>query len=73
MGMMERYMEGMNSMMGGGMGVLGGTMGVMLVVAAFLVFVWVLGLTAIVGLGVWGVRRLSASVGQAPGNSNLLR
>jgi hypothetical protein len=64
MGMIERCMEGTNSMMGGGMGVPGGTVGVMLVVAAFLVFVWVLGLAAIGGLAVWGVRRLSARAGR---------
>lgn len=45
----------------GGMGMAGGGgMGVMLLIAAFLVFVWLVGLAAIVGLGIWGVRRLSA-------------
>lgn len=59
MGMMERCMEA-----GGGMGMAGGGMGVMLLIAAFVVFVWVLGLAAIVGLGIWGVRRLSTSAGR---------
>jgi hypothetical protein len=54
--MMEQCMEAM-----GGMGMAGGGMGVMLLIAAFVVFVWVLGLAAIVGLGIWGVRRLSTS------------
>jgi len=54
MGMMERCMEAMG---GGMMG--GGAMGVMLVVAAFLLFVWVLGLVALGTLGVWGVRKIS--------------
>lgn len=59
MGMMEQCMEGI-----GGMGMTGGGgMGVMLVIAAFLVFVWVLGLAAVVGFGIWGVRRLSARRG----------
>lgn len=59
MGIMERCMEAM-----GGMGMDGGGgMGVMLLIAAFLVFVWLLGLAAIVGLGIWGVRRLSARTG----------
>ncbi len=48
--------------MGGGFGMAGGgAMAVMLLVAASLVFVWILGLAAIVGLGIWGVRRLSTS------------
>lgn len=60
MGMMERCMEAV-----GGMGMAGGgSMGVMLLVAAFVFFVWVLGLAAIVGLGIWGVRRLSTSAGR---------
>ncbi len=54
MEMMERCMEAMG---GGMMG--GGAMGVMLMVAAFLLFVWVLGLAALGALGVWGFRRLS--------------
>lgn len=60
MGMMERCMEGIGSMGVAG----GGGMGVMLLIAAFLVFVWVLGLAAIVGLGIWGVRRFSTSAGR---------
>ncbi len=46
-----------------GMGMAGGGMGVMLLIAAFVVFVWVLGLAAVMGLGIWGVRRLSTNVG----------
>ncbi|MDP9409174.1 MAG: hypothetical protein M3P70_01520 [Actinomycetota bacterium] len=53
MGMMERCMEAM----GGGM--MGGAMDVMLVVAAFLLFAWVLGLAALGALGVWGAKKLS--------------
>ncbi len=59
MGMMERCMEAV-----GGMGMAGGGMGVMLLIGAFVVFVWVLGLAAVVGLGIWGVRRLSTSAGR---------
>lgn len=59
MGMMERCMEAV-----GGMDMAGGGIGVMLLIAAFVVFVWVLGLAAIVGLGIWGVRRLSTSAGR---------
>ncbi len=57
MGMMERCMEAMGSMMGGG------AMGAMLLVATFLLFVWILGLTALGALGVWGFRRLSGRMG----------
>ncbi len=57
MGMMERCMEAMGSMMGGG------AMGAMLLVATFLLFVWILGLTALGVLGVWGFRRLSGRLG----------
>jgi hypothetical protein len=53
MGMMERCMEGMNSMMGGG------AMSFVLPVVALLLFVWVLGLAAVGALGVWGIRKLS--------------
>lgn len=53
MGMMERCMEAMGGMTGGG------TMGTLLLLAAFLLFVWVLGLATLGGLIVWGVRRLS--------------
>ncbi len=62
--MMERCMEGMNSMVGGGMEMPGGTMGLVLLAAAFLVFAWLLGLAVIGGLAVWGVRRLSARAGR---------
>lgn len=54
MDMMERCMEAMG---GGMMG--GGAMSVMLLVAAFLLFVWVIGLGTLGVLTVWGVRRLS--------------
>lgn len=60
MGIMERCMEAV-----GGMGMAGGGMGVMLMLAAFVVSVWVLGLAAIVGLSIWGVRRLSTSAGRS--------
>lgn len=53
MGMMERCMEAM----GGAM--MGGAMGVMLLVAALLLFVWILGLVTLGALGVWGVRKIS--------------
>ena len=58
MGMMERCMEAMGSGMMGG-----GAMGVMLLVAAFLLFVWVLGLAAVGALGLWGFKRLSGRPG----------
>ena len=58
MEMMERCMEAMG---GGMMG--GGAMGVMLLVATFLLFVWVLGLAALGALGVWGFRKLSGGPG----------
>ncbi len=54
MDMMERCMEAMG---GGMMG--GGAMSVMLLVAAFLLFVWIIGLGTLGALTVWGVRRLS--------------
>lgn len=54
MGTMERCMEAI-----GGMGMAGGAVSTMLLVVAFLGFVWVLGLAAILGLGIWGVRSLS--------------
>ena len=50
MGMMGRCMEAMGGMMGGG--------GAMLLVAAFLLFVWILGLSAVGAVGVWGFKRL---------------
>ena len=54
MEMMQRCMEAMGGHMMGG-----GAMGVMLLVATFLLFVWVLGLAALGALGVWGVKKLS--------------
>ena len=48
-------MEAMGGMMGGG--------GAMLLVAAFLLFVWILGLTAVGAVGVWGFKRLSGRPG----------
>jgi hypothetical protein len=58
LGMMERCMEAMGGMPGGDM-MGGGAMGVMLLVAAFLLFVWILGLATLGGLIFWGVRRLT--------------
>ncbi len=55
MGMMERCMEAMGGMMGGG--------GAMLLVAAFLLFVWILGLAAVGALGLWGFKKLSGRPG----------
>ena len=55
MGMMERCMEAMGGMMGGG--------GAMLLVAAFLLSVWTLGLVAVGAVGVWGFKRLSGRPG----------
>jgi hypothetical protein len=52
-GMMERCMETMG----------GGAMGAAVLIAAFLLFVWVLGLAAVGALGVWGVKRLSGRPG----------
>jgi hypothetical protein len=56
-----------SGMMGGGMmnsGMTGGAaMLVMLLVGAAVLFAWVLGLAAVVGLAIWGVRRLSARGG----------
>ncbi len=51
---MEQCMNMMNGMMGGGM--MGG--GLLFVVLAILLLVWLLGLAAIGGLGVWAYRRL---------------
>jgi hypothetical protein len=53
MGMMEQCMEAMS----------GGAMGVILLVAAFLLFVWILGLVSLGALGVWGFKRLSGRPG----------
>jgi hypothetical protein len=50
----ERRMEGMGSMMGGGMVGL-----VLLAVAILVLFVWAIGLAALGTLGVWGARKLS--------------
>jgi uncharacterized membrane protein len=50
---MQRCMEGMGSVMGGG------AMGVVLVMVALLLLVWVIGLVALGALGFWGIRRLS--------------
>jgi hypothetical protein len=55
MGMMERCMEAM----GGGM--MGG--GAMVLIAALLLFVWVLGLVAVGALGFWGFKRFSGRTG----------
>jgi predicted lipid-binding transport protein (Tim44 family) len=59
---MREIMEQCMGAMGGGM-MGGGAMGVMLLVAAFLLFVWILGLVSLGALGVWGFRRLSGSTG----------
>jgi hypothetical protein len=55
-GMMEQCMETMGGMMGG-------AMSAAVLIAAFLLFVWVLGLAAVGALGVWGVKRLSGRPG----------
>ncbi len=54
-GMVERCMDGMGSMMGGGM--MGSS--VMLFVLLLVLLVWVIGLAAVGALVYWGVRRLS--------------
>ncbi len=56
-GMMDRCMDAMGSMMGGGM--MGS--GIMFVVVALLLLVWVLGLAALGTLGFWAIRKLSAA------------
>jgi hypothetical protein len=56
--MMERCMNAMGSMMGGG-SMTGG--GIMLVVLVALLVIWVVGLGAVGALIFWGVRRLSRS------------
>lgn len=65
-------MSGMGQMMRSGMmggpmmgsGMMGGAaMGVMLLVGAVVFFAWVLALAAVVGLAIWGVRKLSARGG----------
>jgi hypothetical protein len=54
-GMVERCMDGMGSMMGGGM--MGSS--AMLFVLLLVLLVWVIGLAAVGALVYWGVRRLS--------------
>ena len=55
-GMVERCMEAMGSMMGGGM------MGDMMIFVVLLVLlVWVIGLVAVGALFFWGVRKLSST------------
>ena len=51
-GMVERCMEAMGSMMGGGM---------MLFVMLLVLLVWVIGLVAVGALFFWGVRKLSGT------------
>ena len=53
-GMVERCMDAMGSMMGGGM--LGG---MMLFVILLVFLIWVIGLAAVGALIFWGVRKLS--------------
>lgn len=54
--------HGMGQMMNSGMPG-GAAMIVMLLAGAAVLFAWVLGLAAVVGLAIWGVRRLSARRG----------
>ena len=54
--MMQQCMDMMNGMMGGGM--MGN--GLLFVFLAVLLLVWLMGLAAIGGLGVWAYRRLRA-------------
>ena len=51
-GMVERCMDAMDSMMGGGM---------MLFVMLLVLLVWVIGLVAVGALFFWGVRKLSGT------------
>jgi hypothetical protein len=53
---MQQCMDMMNGMMGGGM--IGS--GLLFVVLALLLLVWLIGLVAVGGLGVWAYRRLRA-------------
>jgi uncharacterized membrane protein len=53
MGMMERCMDGMGAMMGGGM--MDGPPFFLLLPILF--FVWLVGLAVVAGAGVWAVRR----------------
>jgi hypothetical protein len=54
-GMVQRCMDGMGSVLGGGM--MGSS--VMLFVLLLVLLVWVIGLAAVGALVYWGVRRLS--------------
>jgi hypothetical protein len=54
-GMMERCMDALSSMMGGGM--MGS--GLLLVILIALLVLWLVGLAAVGALGFWAVRRLS--------------
>ena len=54
-GMMERCMDALSSMMGGGM--MGN--GFLLVILITLLVLWLVGLAAVGALGLWAVRRLS--------------
>ena len=54
-GMMDRCMDALSSMMGGGM--MGS--GLLLVVLIALLVLWLVGLAAVGALGFWAVRRLS--------------
>jgi hypothetical protein len=54
-GMVDRCMDAMSSMMGGGM--MGS--GLLLVVLIALLVLWLVGLAAVGVLGFWAVRRLS--------------
>jgi hypothetical protein len=55
--MMERCMDGMGSVLGGGM--MGSS--VMLFVLLLVLLVWVIGLAAVGALIFWGVRKLSST------------
>ena len=54
-GMMDRCMDALSSMMGGGM--MGS--GLLLVVLIALLVLWLVGLAAVGVLGFWAIRRLS--------------
>jgi hypothetical protein len=54
-GMVERCMDGMGSVLGGGM--MGSS--VMLFILLLVLLVWVIGLAAVGALIFWGIRRLS--------------